>query len=418
MSKGLPAVAVEDVAWALAGAAEVADPDLGRHHLHTALLCRAIGRQMKLNGTRLNDVIVAGLLHDIGVLATGEFLELQNFELEPNDHARVGSAVLATSPHFDRVAKIVAGHHDAWREGADEAIDIDRQIVHLADRIEVMLGASRNPLAAGASIRAYFATGDDRRFHPKVVDAFLDASGPDSFWLQAVDQRAARGLLDLVESQPRQMSFADLQEFCTVFGMLVDLRSPYTATHSYAVAKVAGYMAQVMDLSPSRANLLEVAGHLHDIGKLCVPLDILHKPGKLTDDEFALVRQHSYHSGRIVGRIRGLELVARWASHHHECQDGSGYPYGLRAHLTIEEKIICVADRFVALIEDRPYRKGFDVPRALDILLSECEKGRTDVVVTAAMSSHANSLERLTRESQAAERVGAAAMKADAAADR
>ena len=106
---------------------------------------------------------------------------------------------------------------------------------------------------------------------------------------------------------------------------------------------------------------MRIAGNFHDIGKLVIPNSILEKPGKLTSEEFAVMRCHTYHTFNTLDSIGGLQRIAEWAAYHHEKLDGSGYPF----HLTNEEigtgsRIMAVADIFTAISEDRPYRKGMD----------------------------------------------------------
>ena len=111
------------------------------------------------------------------------------------------------------------------------------------------------------------------------------------------------------------------------------------------------------------------AALLHDIGKLSVPNSILEKPGSLTDEEWKIMKMHPVYTRLILQTISGFEHLAFVASAHHERLDGTGYPDGLAAdELPLTARIICVADTYQAITEDRPYRDGLPRQAALNIM--------------------------------------------------
>jgi HD-GYP domain-containing protein (c-di-GMP phosphodiesterase class II) len=114
---------------------------------------------------------------------------------------------------------------------------------------------------------------------------------------------------------------------------------------------------------------MEVAGNLHDIGKLAVPNSILDKPGKLTKEEMAVMKSHTYYTYFVIDTIGGLQQIAEWAAYHHERIDGSGYPFHCsESEINTGARIMMVADIFTALAEDRPYRKGMSKEQIVQIL--------------------------------------------------
>jgi HD-GYP domain-containing protein (c-di-GMP phosphodiesterase class II) len=120
------------------------------------------------------------------------------------------------------------------------------------------------------------------------------------------------------------------------------------------------------------------AALLHDLGKLRVPNTILDKPGRLEDAEWRVVREHPLLSQQILERVPSFQAMARIAGRHHERLDGSGYPLGLKGgELSLEDRIVAVADVYGALVEDRPYRKGLEAEQILSILQKEVP-GRLD----------------------------------------
>ena len=137
-------------------------------------------------------------------------------------------------------------------------------------------------------------------------------------------------------------------------------REPDTIAHCAEVATVAVEIARRLGLEDERLAALRTAARLHDIGKIAVPVEILKKPGALTEEEFRIVRTHPVVGAEMLRAWR-LHGPARFVLEHHEHFDGSGYPAGLRGDETaLESRIIHVADAFVARTLDRPYRRGMD----------------------------------------------------------
>ena len=115
---------------------------------------------------------------------------------------------------------------------------------------------------------------------------------------------------------------------------------------------------------------VEVAALLHDIGKIGIPDSILHKPARLTEDEYALMKKHPEYSWAVVRLFPGMSRASLYVLHHHENYDGTGYPGGLRAEeIPIGGRIVSVIDAFDAMVSSRPYRKGLPFEEAMRRLI-------------------------------------------------
>jgi HD-GYP domain-containing protein (c-di-GMP phosphodiesterase class II) len=143
------------------------------------------------------------------------------------------------------------------------------------------------------------------------------------------------------------------------------LRDGGTAAHSGRVVELAAEMARRLGLGPRALRDLCFAAELHDIGKVGVPDAVLLKAGPLDRTEWAIVKHHSDWGAAVVGRVPGLERAAAIVRHHHERYDGTGYPDGLAGDdIPVESRILAVADAFVAMTEDRPYREALSAEAA------------------------------------------------------
>ncbi len=147
----------------------------------------------------------------------------------------------------------------------------------------------------------------------------------------------------------------------------IEMRDPYTAGHQERVTHLARAIAVEMGLAGERLEAIEVAGAIHDIGKLYVPAEILSKPTKLTEIEYALIKMHAQAGYTILGKIDFPWPIADIVHQHHEYLNGSGYPQGLHGKdILLESKILCVADIVEAMSSHRPYRPALGIQAALD----------------------------------------------------
>jgi putative nucleotidyltransferase with HDIG domain len=188
----------------------------------------------------------------------------------------------------------------------------------------------------------------------------------------------------------------DIDSICETFADVVDTKSPFTYRHSLGVMDAAVAIGSVLGLAPDRMRVLRRAALLHDIGKLAISNTILDKPTRLTDAEMDVVKTHPGIGAQILGHVDAFGEVAVLAGEHHEKLDGTGYPNGLHGRdLSLESRLLAVADIYGALSEERPYRAGLepaqiaaimerDVPAKLD---GECYEALRTVMNDAKWSS-------------------------------
>lgn len=147
----------------------------------------------------------------------------------------------------------------------------------------------------------------------------------------------------------------------------IEMRDPYTAGHQERVTRLARAIAVEMGLAEERVEAIEIAGIIHDLGKLYVPAEILSKPTKLTDLEYAMIRMHAQAGYTILSKIDFPWPIAQIVYQHHELVNGSGYPRGLVGKdILLEAKILCVADVVEAMSSHRPYRPALGMMLALE----------------------------------------------------
>jgi PAS domain S-box-containing protein/putative nucleotidyltransferase with HDIG domain len=162
-----------------------------------------------------------------------------------------------------------------------------------------------------------------------------------------------------------------LMQVVTSLGTTLEIRDPYTAGHQIKVTQLATAIAEEMGFSQDQIEGISVGGTLHDIGKISVPSEILIKPGKLSDLEFAIIKTHSQVGYEIIKDIEFPRPVAEILLQHHERMNGSGYPRGLAGEeILMEARIIAVADVVEAMASHRPYRPALGIDATLGEILS------------------------------------------------
>ena len=186
--------------------------------------------------------------------------------------------------------------------------------------------------------------------------------------------------LDVTEIRRAQQELAagaaqlelTLEGSVAALGATTELRDPYTAGHQRRVAELACAIALELGWDETRLKSLRIAARLHDIGKIILPAEILAKPGRLSETEMQLIRQHAAAGAEVVSSIGFEQNVAEMIRQHHERLDGSGYPAGLHdGEILPEARILAVADVVEAMISHRPYRPALPI----EVALNEIEGG-------------------------------------------
>lgn len=370
---------------ALSTALEMTSRGLASHHRRTAIIARYLGRQLLLDAKDDQVLVYSALLHDIG--AAADWNEKHYIvHAEDNDkifhHAENGYQILKDSPQLQHLAIPIRHHHDRYLGGnptglAGKEIPIISRIIHLADRIEVMINDQEHIFLQRDRIREKISS-TATLFDPDIIDAFQIISRREVFWLDTVTLKGdSHFFSDLAFWEKNSFGIDDLIHIANLFSSVIDSTSHYTAAHSQNVARVAQCLAFCRGYSTDEAKLMYLTGLVHDIGKLAVPNEILNKRGPLNEQEREIIKQHPYFSQRILERVEGFERIARWIGTHHETLDGKGYPFQISENeIELGSRIVAIADVFSALVEDRPYRSGMTGEEALAVLreLASCNK--------------------------------------------
>lgn len=389
---------LSELVYGFSSALDLVSPALVNHHRQVLGFSEKLATSLKIGVQGKGDICIAAILHDIGVVAFNREIDLVFDDKSVNDHAELGYLLMKRFAPFATAAKLVRGHHTDWStveiaSGAAPEL-LGSNIIHLADRVAVKLDVSCSVLKQAPDIRRWVADKSGGMFMPELVEAFLRESAKECFWLDArygtTLRSGARGPLSAWDVA---LEMDELRNLSELFRMIIDYRSSHTASHSRVVAHISEAMAKMVGFSGNGCSMIYVAGNLHDLGKLALPASILDKPGPLTGHERDIVRSHPYHTHRVLKGIRGLEEVSDWASFHHECSDGSGYPFRLcHEELPLGARIVSVADVFTALTETRLYRSDIPKNECLNIMQAKAVDGKLDPMLVSLLEKHYDDL--------------------------
>ncbi|MBC3798221.1 HD-GYP domain-containing protein [Acetobacterium tundrae] len=398
-------VNLNNLLLSLSEAVDLANPSIAQHQQRTAFLALEIARKADLETELTKNIFTAALLHDIGAVTVEEKIAIHSFtETDYNIHTIRGEILLEQIPWLKGIAKIVRNHHknwNDWEEGLENPVVLASQIILLSDFVERLIDRNKYILHQSNNIVETIKKLADTVLNKKIVDYFVELSKREEFWLELISPRLYSSLLNDGPFMDIQIGLEDISLISNLYRDLIDFKSRFTATHTTGVSECAVMLAELFGFAKVDVTSMRIAGNFHDIGKLKIPNSILEKPAKLTVDEFATMRCHTYYTYYTLYSIGGLQRIAEWAAYHHEKLDGSGYPF----HCTKDEigtgsRIMTVADIFTAIAEDRPYRKGMDKDEIYQLLKKQTDEKLLDQRIVELLFDNYNIIRSQVKEKQ------------------
>ena len=390
-----------DMLYALSFALDSVEAELvGIHTGHgkrVAYLSLLMGKEAGFGEEELRDFIGCCLLHDnaltefiheelSGSVLTDNLLSELSEKLDQrglkHDHSVIGERNIRLLPFRTDVKNIVLCHHEnadgSGTRGLTAAeTPLKAQILHLADLTDAASRLYSEDLtpAEFEKIGEWVKSRSGSKFSEEVTELFFKAVTYDK-----IDKVREKGLdaclHEELPEKPTDYSDEEIRNIADLFTKIVDYKSEFTQRHSTGVAKIAEIMARHYGFDDEKTIRYYFAGAMHDIGKLAVSNDILEKPDKLTDSEFAIMKDHASATYYVLSQIKDIPDIVKWASNHHEKLNGKGYPEGLSAEqLSFEEQLMACVDIYQALTEKRPYKDGMPHEKSISIMLDMAAKG-------------------------------------------
>lgn len=423
MTKSKPFTNIRSLLGSLGKALNLVNHEVEHHHEQTAYLTYGMCRYgIHMDEEESLTAMYAALLHDVGSVVIDRPAHLHEIEANAFAIAQKSRQMLADIDGFEEIAEIIGYCQCNWEDLLPhyETGDKEQQrvlrianVIHLADVVSISLDASKSVLNQAKAIREFVRNDAGKYFCPEAVRAFLEISELEYVWL---DTLVNPQFLMYFTGEIGLVSLEETVHMTQLISHIIDYRSPFTAMHSAGVSACATKLAELCGMSREECMMMEIAGNVHDIGKLVVPRSILEKPGKLTEEEFNVMKEHAYYTRYVLMDVPGFERIANWAGFHHEKLNGTGYPFHFSAdQLDLGSRIMAVADVFSAVAEERPYRKPMTLEQAIAVLREDMNRGYLDAEVVRMLIDHCDEVNaaRDARSHDAGKRYFASLAKQD-----
>jgi len=354
------------------------------HGKRIAVLCAKMGTVLQKSPDETNAIAICALLHD-NALTEYILSERAEGRHDPamKKHCEFGQRNVDALCFKTNVKDFILYHHEradgtgpfGIREGEGP---LEAEIITIADSIDASYHLQRLEQEELPAVRKIIAEETGKHYGKTAAETMLEIlTWPTVLSLKddVIKQTASDALFPWT---------VDIQTE-TVFGLagfaakIIDYKSVFTEKHSIQIANKAWFMGTHYKYEPEELAELYLAASLHDLGKLAVPSEILEKHGKLTDEEFEIIKKHVHLTWELLNDVEGFETVCKWASNHHEKLDGSGYPFGKKAsELDFNSRLLACLDLYQAISEERPYHPKRSHEDTMRLLYEMAGAGKID----------------------------------------
>ena len=371
------------------------------HGKRVAYMSVCMAEKMGVSDDALRDLAACALLHDNALtqyineefysdISNIDTLKVSSDDITPRQlgmHCIYGEKNLEKYPFKTGVKDVILYHHEEadgsgpfekkWTE-----VPLFARIIHFSDMLDAFCKAQKFDEDVFNKAVHFIEKNKDKRFDSEVTKMFFDAFDKEEF-SRLGDEHIEEYFWEKVPCEKSFYSFNVLKDLADLFAKIIDYKSEFTSRHSLGVARTASKNSEIMGYDKVICDKMYLAGTLHDVGKIAIGNEILEKPARLTDEEFAKMKNHAGYTYMILSKVDGFEEIRDIAAFHHERLDGSGYPFGKRAdELTTLQRIMACADIYQALTEKRPYKDGMDHDKACEILKDMADKNWIDKNIT------------------------------------
>jgi HD-GYP domain-containing protein (c-di-GMP phosphodiesterase class II) len=354
------------------------------HGIRIAVLCSKMAKILGKSPDEITSLAICAMLHDN---ALTEYILAQrtggHHDPVMKKHCEYGQRNVNELCFKTDVKDFILYHHEradgngpfGIREGEGP---LEAELIAIADSIDVAHHLQTLEPDDLSAVREIIAADTEKRFSKTAAQAMLEI----------LDWPTILSLKDDVIRETADAAFIPWivdMEAASIFGLagfmarIIDYKSVFTQRHSTQIANKAWLMGRYYRYEPALRSELYLAAALHDVGKLEIPVTILEKPDKLTDNEFLIIKSHVRQTWELLKDIDGFQTISQWASNHHEKLNGRGYPFGKKAdELDFNSRLITCLDIYQAVSEERPYHPGRNHAETMQILRTFADKGEID----------------------------------------
>lgn len=249
-------ISLYELLFSLSHVIDMVDTNLNSHHEQVAYISFRLAQELSLEEHQKKDLILSAALHDIGAFSMKRRLETLTFETNNGfEHAEAGAYLVSTFDSFANLVPIIRYHHLEWNYGRGnkfkgEAVPLASHLLHLADRVAILINKRENILSQRNSIVKIIKDYSENMLHPNLVKVFEKLSYKDDFWFSVINTDIIRkDLKKIFKNWGLELNLADLLDLSKFYSRIIDFRSNFTATHSKGVAVTAREIANLLGWS-------------------------------------------------------------------------------------------------------------------------------------------------------------------------
>lgn len=364
----------KDVLKTLNSAYEKINEEVCEHSLQVAYLTIEICKNLNIDKVKKDELVIASYLHDFAATKTNMLDSIEKYESdEINDHCIVGYIFFKNLMPNSNIGNYILYHHTSYNSKevvSNIPVLTEGNIIKLADNISVynML----NDIKSVDDILT-FIKDESYLYNEEILYKFINNNAAQAF-TNLINKDYKEKVWEYFDNVEYK-SFTP-EEIIECIAFLIDCKCDITNFHSLSVSNISCILGKYFNLNKLEADELRIGSLLHDIGKIVIPDEILKKESSLTEEEFNIMKKHVVYTDEILKNINN-ERISNIASNHHEKLNGKGYPKGI-SNLGFSEKIVAVADIFVALIQKRQYKDSFPKEKVVNILNNCVASGEID----------------------------------------
>lgn len=319
------------------------------------------------------DICALSVFHDIGAYKVAERDKLAQIDtISPFDHAVYGALFIKYFSPLSRLYKIVLTHHFTYQYYKNKNVEViskEGLLLNFADYIERVFTNKK-------SLTREEVENTNDYYLREHINLFIKADEKFNLISKLIDGSYEQELHSFLES--KVLTREEVIAYSKMLAYSIDFRSEATVKHTILVEGISYQIGKLVGLGEETLTQIKVASVLHDVGKIAIPVEILEKPGKLTQQEFEIMKNHSRVGYNILSDLN-IDDIRNIAALHHEKIDGTGYPFGLKGEeLSIEARIVAIGDIISALFGARSYKEAFNKDKIIKIIEAMVRSNKID----------------------------------------
>jgi len=354
------------------------------HGKRIAVLCAKMGKLLGKNTEEIMGLTNCALLHDN---ALTEYIQAArtngHYDSSMKIHCEFGQRNVDALLINANVKDFILYHHERSDGKGPFAIHegegpMEAELIAIADSIDVIYHLQTLKSGDLGTVIKKIKEDTGKKYGKTAAQTMLEVL--DLITLESLTDNAIYDTCDTYLT-PWIVDIEDqvIMNLVTFISGIIDYKSVFTQKHTTQIANRAWFMGEYYKYNQTEKAKLYLAAALHDIGKLETPAAILEKQGKLTDEEFLIIKEHVRKTWELLKDIDGFQDICQWASNHHEKLDGTGYPFGKKAgELDFNSRLLACIDIYQAVSEKRPYHPLRDHESAMQILFKMADNGGID----------------------------------------